>query len=97
MCQAIFDSLKHVILLNQAILNRNRHCITKQKIKLKLDRLKKNVRYVVCDMSDRYVESSGTPVVILRFTTINDVLSVMFGYCLKVEEQKVFGCDEEKM
>ena len=27
MCQAIFDSLKHVILLNQAILNRNRHCI----------------------------------------------------------------------
>ena len=26
MCQAIFDSLKHVILLNQAILNRNRHC-----------------------------------------------------------------------
>ena len=48
-------------------------------------------------MSDGYVKSSGTPVVILRSTTTNDVLSVMFGYCLKVEEQKVFGCDEEKM
>ena len=49
-------------------------------------------------MSDEYVKSIGTPVVMLRSTTINDVLSVMFGYCcLKVEEQKVFGCDDEKM
>ena len=38
-------------------------------------------------MSDRYDESSGTPVVILRSSTINDVLSVMFGYFLKLEQK----------
>ena len=47
-------------------------------------------------MSDGYVESSGTPVVILRLPTINNILSVMFGYCLKVEDQKVFGARQEK-
>ena len=47
-------------------------------------------------MSDRYVESSGTPVIILRSSTINDVLSVMFGYFLKLESKRSLRRDEEK-
>ena len=38
---------------------------------------------------DRYVESSGTPVVGGWSSTMIDVLSVMFGYCFKLEEQNV--------